>query len=52
MGLKAVTETAELFRQKNISMTERDKEFVVQLSSVRLFEPALCRLFEADFVTK
>lgn len=22
------------------------------LSSVRLFEPALCRLFEADFATK
>lgn len=32
MGLKAVTETAELFRQKNISMTERDKEFVVQFA--------------------
>lgn len=32
MGLKAVTETAELFRQKNISMTKRDKEFVVQFA--------------------
>lgn len=32
MGLKAVTETAELFRQKNISMTERDREFVVQFT--------------------
>ena len=32
MGLIAVTETAELFRQKNISMTERDKEFVVQFA--------------------
>lgn len=32
MGLKAVTETAELFRQKNLSMTERDKEFVVQFA--------------------
>lgn len=32
MGLAAVTETAELFRQKNISMTERDKEFVVQFA--------------------
>lgn len=32
MGLKAVTETAELFRQKNISMTERDREFVVQFA--------------------
>ena len=34
MGLIAVTETAELFRQKNISMTERDKEFVVQFLSL------------------
>ncbi len=32
MGLKAVTKTAELFRQKNLSMTERDKEFVVQFA--------------------
>ena len=32
MGLAAVTETAELFRQKNVSMTERDKEFVVQFA--------------------
>ena len=32
MGLAAVTETAELFRQKNISMTERDKEFVAQFA--------------------
>ena len=32
MGLIAVTETAELFRQKNISMTERDKEFVIQFA--------------------
>ena len=32
MGLKAVTETAELFRKKNSSMTERDKEFVVQFA--------------------
>lgn len=32
MGLAAVTETAELFRRKNISMTERDKEFVVQFA--------------------
>ena len=32
MGLIAVKETAELFRRKNISMTERDKEFVVQFA--------------------
>ena len=32
MGLKAVTETAEMFRKKNLSMTERDKEFVVQFA--------------------
>ena len=32
MGLAPVTETAELFRQKNVSMTERDKEFVVQFA--------------------
>lgn len=32
MGLKAVTETAEMFRKKNSSMTERDKEFVVQFA--------------------
>lgn len=32
MGLATVTETAELFRQKNVSMTERDKEFVVQFA--------------------
>ena len=32
MGLAAVTETAELFRRKNISMTERDTEFVVQFA--------------------
>ena len=32
MGLAAVTETAELFRQKKVSMTERDKEFVVQFA--------------------
>ena len=32
MGLKAVTETAELFWQKNTSMTERDREFAVQFA--------------------
>ncbi len=32
MGLAAVKETAELFRQKNISLTERDREFVVQFA--------------------
>lgn len=32
MGLIAVKETAELFRRKNISMTERDTEFVVQFA--------------------
>jgi len=32
MGLIAVKETAELFRWKNISMTERDTEFVVQFA--------------------
>lgn len=32
MGLKAVTETAEMFQKKNLSMTERDKEFVVQFA--------------------
>ena len=32
MGLKAVMETAELFRQNNISMTERDREFVAQFA--------------------
>ena len=32
MGLATVTETAELFRQKNVSMTQRDKEFVVQFA--------------------
>ena len=30
MGLAAVTETAQMFQQKNIVLTERDKEFVVQ----------------------
>ena len=32
MGLAAVTETAQLFRQKNIALTERDREFVVQFA--------------------
>lgn len=32
MGLIAVSETAELLRQKNISLTERDTEFVVQFA--------------------
>ncbi len=32
MGLIAVTETAELFRKKNISLTERDREFAVQFA--------------------
>lgn len=32
MGLEAIAETVELFRQKNISMTERDREFVVQFA--------------------
>lgn len=32
MGLVAVTETAQMFRQKNIVLTERDKEFVVQFA--------------------
>ena len=32
MGLIAVKETAELLRRKNISMTERDTEFVVQFA--------------------
>ena len=32
MGLKAVTETAELFRQKGVSLTERDREFVAQFA--------------------
>ena len=32
MGLAAVTETAQMFRQKNIVLTERDKEFVVQFA--------------------
>lgn len=32
MGLVAVTETAGMLRQKNISMTERDLEFVVQFA--------------------
>ena len=32
MGLIAVTETAGMLRQKNISMTERDLEFVVQFA--------------------
>lgn len=32
MGLGAVTETVGLLRQRNISLTERDKEFVVQFA--------------------
>ena len=32
MGLKAVTETAELFRKKGVSLTERDREFVAQFA--------------------
>ena len=32
MGLMAVTETVELLREKRISMTERDREFVVQFA--------------------
>ena len=32
MGLVAVTETAKMFQQKNIVLTERDKEFVVQFA--------------------
>ncbi len=32
MGLVAVTETAQMFLQKNIVLTERDKEFVVQFA--------------------
>lgn len=32
MGLAAVTETAQMFQQKNIVLTERDKEFVVQFA--------------------
>ena len=32
MGLAAVTETAELFWQKQISLTERDTEFVLQFA--------------------
>ena len=30
MGLAAVTETAQMLKQKNIVLTERDREFVVQ----------------------
>lgn len=30
--LSAVTETAQMFQQKNIVLTERDKEFVVQFA--------------------
>lgn len=32
MGLKAVAETAGLFREKRVSLTERDREFVVQFA--------------------
>lgn len=32
MGLVAVTETAQMFQQKKIVLTERDKEFVVQFA--------------------
>ena len=32
MGLSAVAETAQLFRQKAISLTERDREFVIQFA--------------------
>lgn len=32
MGLVAVTETAQMFQRKNIVLTERDKEFVVQFA--------------------
>lgn len=32
MGLSAVAETAELFRQKAISLTERDREFVIRFA--------------------
>ncbi|MCI8484515.1 MAG: hypothetical protein HFH41_09265 [Lachnospiraceae bacterium] len=32
MGLEAITETVELFRERNISMTERDREFTVQFA--------------------
>ncbi len=32
MGLVAVTQTAEMLREKNISLTERDMEFVVQFA--------------------
>lgn len=32
MGLVAVTETAQMFWQNNIVLTERDKEFVVQFA--------------------
>ena len=32
MGLVAVTQTAEMLREKNISLTDRDMEFVVQFA--------------------
>lgn len=32
MGLVAVSETVQMFQQKNIVLTERDKEFVVQFA--------------------
>lgn len=32
MGLISVSKTAELFQKKEISLTERDKEFVVQFA--------------------
>ena len=32
MGLKAITETLELIRKKNLLLTERDREFVVQFA--------------------
>ena len=32
MGLVTVTETVQMFQQKNIVLTERDKEFVVQFA--------------------
>ncbi len=32
MGLRAVAETVELFHQKNVTLTERDRDFCIQFA--------------------
>lgn len=51
MGLGAISETAKLFRKKNISLTERDKDFVMQFafrtSDMELTEKLMDELADA-----